>query len=95
MVPQANGESSKVKVKVRVNIHGVFNVSSASMVEKKQDEGQQEEEPMEVENGPVESPGGETAAPQTEEASVKENGTEPATDSAEQGQTQEVSHWPG
>lgn len=32
--PQASGENSKVKVKVRVNIHGVFNVSSASMVEK-------------------------------------------------------------
>ena len=32
--PQANGESSKVKVKVRVNNHGVFNIQSASMVEK-------------------------------------------------------------
>ena len=32
--PQASGENSKVKVKVRVNIHGIFNISSASMVEK-------------------------------------------------------------
>lgn len=32
--PQATGDNSKVKVKVRVNIHGVFLVSSASMVEK-------------------------------------------------------------
>ena len=31
---QADNESSKVKVKVRVDIHGVFNVSSASLVEK-------------------------------------------------------------
>lgn len=33
VVPQASGESAKVKVKVRVNIHGVFSVSSASLVE--------------------------------------------------------------
>ncbi|XP_038834068.1 heat shock 70 kDa protein 4-like isoform X2 [Salvelinus namaycush] len=46
VVPQANGESSKVKVKVRVNVHGVFSVSSASLVEVlKPTEG---EEPMET-----------------------------------------------
>ncbi|KAI9548171.1 Heat shock 70 kDa protein 4 [Dissostichus eleginoides] len=33
VVPQASGESAKVKVKVRVNIHGMFSVSSASLVE--------------------------------------------------------------
>ncbi|XP_076024415.1 heat shock 70 kDa protein 4a [Genypterus blacodes] len=43
---QPNGESSKVKVKVRVNVHGVFSVSSASLVEiVKPAEG---EEPMET-----------------------------------------------
>lgn len=47
VVPQATGESSKVKVKVRVNIHGIFSVSSASLVEvQKTDES---EEPMETE----------------------------------------------
>lgn len=47
VVPQATGESSKVKVKVRVNIHGIFSVSSASLVEvHKTDES---EEPMETE----------------------------------------------
>ncbi|XP_034037148.1 heat shock 70 kDa protein 4b isoform X2 [Thalassophryne amazonica] len=47
VVPQASGESSKVKVKVRVNIHGIFSVSSASLVEvQKPDE---TEEPMETE----------------------------------------------
>ncbi|MBN3323272.1 HSP74 protein, partial [Atractosteus spatula] len=47
VVPQVSGESSKVKVKVRVNIHGVFSVSSASLVEiQKSEEG---EEPMETE----------------------------------------------
>ncbi|KAG7464821.1 hypothetical protein MATL_G00169620 [Megalops atlanticus] len=33
VVPQASGESSKVKVKVRVNLHGIFCVSNASLVE--------------------------------------------------------------
>lgn len=33
VVPQASGESAKVKVKVRVNIHGMFSVSSASLIE--------------------------------------------------------------
>ncbi|KAM6953059.1 heat shock 70 kDa protein 4b [Lycodopsis pacificus] len=47
VIPQASGESSKVKVKVRVNIHGIFSVSSASLVEvQKSDE---TEEPMETE----------------------------------------------
>ena len=34
VVPTAEGEASKVKVKVRVNIHGIFSVSSATLVEK-------------------------------------------------------------
>ncbi|CAL1530890.1 unnamed protein product [Lymnaea stagnalis] len=34
VAPQANGDSSKVKVKVRVNAHGIFTVVSASMYER-------------------------------------------------------------
>lgn len=46
VVPQPSGESAKVKVKVRVNVHGVFSVSSATLVEVvKSAEG---EEPMEM-----------------------------------------------
>lgn len=46
MVPQESGESAKVKVKVRVNLHGVFSVASASLIEiVKPTEG---EEPMET-----------------------------------------------
>uniref|UniRef100_A0A673ATN1 Heat shock 70 kDa protein 4-like n=1 Tax=Sphaeramia orbicularis TaxID=375764 RepID=A0A673ATN1_9TELE len=46
VTPQPSGESAKVKVKVRVNVHGVFSVSSASLVEVvKATEG---EEPMET-----------------------------------------------
>ncbi|XP_007562090.1 heat shock 70 kDa protein 4a [Poecilia formosa] len=49
VVPRASGESSKVKVKVRVNVHGVFSVSSAALVEVIKDvEG---EEPMETDQG--------------------------------------------
>lgn len=46
VVPQESGESAKVKVKVRVNVHGVFSVASASLIEiVKPAEG---EEPMET-----------------------------------------------
>lgn len=53
VTPQANGESSKVKVKVRTNIHGIFTVSSASMVEKGDDHQEEGgEENMETDDGP-------------------------------------------
>lgn len=52
VVPQATGDSSKVKVKVRVNINGVFTVSTASMIEKVENK----EEPMEVEETSTSSP---------------------------------------
>ncbi|KAK3524482.1 hypothetical protein QTP70_029289 [Hemibagrus guttatus] len=46
VLPQTSGECSKVKVKVRVNVHGMFSVSSASLVEvQKATEG---DEPMET-----------------------------------------------
>ncbi|KAJ0179301.1 hypothetical protein K1T71_005013 [Dendrolimus kikuchii] len=41
------GESQKVKLKVRVNIHGIVTVASASLVEKKQECGQNESIEME------------------------------------------------
>lgn len=56
VVPQATGESSKVKVKVRMNIHGIFSVSSASLVEVLKSE--ESEEPMDTE---------QTTSPTTEE----------------------------
>ena len=49
VVPQANGESSKVKVKVRVNINGLFNVSGATITEKVENPPTADEpEPMDV-----------------------------------------------
>jgi len=47
IIAQASGESSKVKVKVRVDSHGVFKVISASMYEKLEVE--EAEEPKEME----------------------------------------------
>lgn len=47
VVPQESGECAKVKVKVQVNVHGVFSVSSASSVETVKTS--EVEEPMETE----------------------------------------------
>ncbi|XP_030067605.1 heat shock 70 kDa protein 4 [Microcaecilia unicolor] len=46
VLPQADGSSSKVKVKVRINVHGIFSVSSASLVEVHKSE--ENEEPMDT-----------------------------------------------
>lgn len=47
--PQSDGDSSKVKVKVRVNIHGIFSVASASVIEKQVVEGDHSDIAMETE----------------------------------------------
>lgn len=47
MQPTPEGESQKVKLKVRVNIHGIITIASASLVEKKQDASQSENIEME------------------------------------------------
>ncbi|KAM9777372.1 heat shock 70 kDa protein 4L [Neosynchiropus ocellatus] len=41
VVPQPDGDSSKVKVKVRFNVHGIFSVSGASLIEKQKGEGEE------------------------------------------------------
>lgn len=56
VVPQATGDSSKVKVKVRVNIHGIFGIAGATMIEKIEVPAEEvKEDPktesMDVENG--------------------------------------------
>lgn len=47
VLPTSEGESQKVKLKVRVNINGLITVASASLVEKKQDASQNENIEME------------------------------------------------
>ena len=50
-MPQADGGSSKVKVKVRVNINGLFNVSGATITEKVENPpAADEQEPMDVDS---------------------------------------------
>ncbi|XP_077394523.1 heat shock 70 kDa protein 4L [Festucalex cinctus] len=49
VVPQPDGDSSKVKVKVRFNVHGIFSVSGASLIEKQKGEG----EDMQIDTEPL------------------------------------------
>uniref|UniRef100_A0A8C8CHJ8 Uncharacterized protein n=1 Tax=Oncorhynchus tshawytscha TaxID=74940 RepID=A0A8C8CHJ8_ONCTS len=84
VVPQANGESSKVKVKVRVNVHGVFSVSSASLVELlKPNEG---EEPMETDSAGKE----EESKMQTEQDDQKAKGDGQKDDADKKSETEEM-----
>ncbi|XP_064636424.1 heat shock 70 kDa protein 4-like [Lineus longissimus] len=71
VTPQKDGESAKVKVKLRVNIHGIFNVASASMVEKAEQENEVAAEPMETDDV---SP---TAEKKEEEAKVNNGEAKP------------------
>ncbi|NXI55904.1 HS74L protein, partial [Chloroceryle aenea] len=48
--PQHDGDNSKVKVKVRVNIHGLFSVANASVIEKQNIEGEQNDTPMDTDS---------------------------------------------
>ncbi|XP_062573860.1 heat shock 70 kDa protein 4-like, partial [Saccostrea cucullata] len=43
VTPAANGESAKVKVKVRINNHGIFSVMSATQTEQLEEDGKEEE----------------------------------------------------
>jgi len=70
VVPQATGESSKVKVKVRMNVHGIFSVSSASLVEMQKSE--DAEEPMETEQPSAEKE--EESTMQTDPEDTKAQG---------------------
>ncbi|XP_067386332.1 heat shock 70 kDa protein 4L [Emydura macquarii macquarii] len=48
--PQYDGDNSKVKVKVRVNVHGIFSVANASIIEKQNVEGDHSDVPMDTES---------------------------------------------
>ncbi|XP_061216308.1 heat shock 70 kDa protein 4L isoform X2 [Neopsephotus bourkii] len=48
--PQHDGDNSKVKVKVRVNIHGLFSVANASIIERQNIEGDHNDTPMDTES---------------------------------------------
>lgn len=54
--PNAEGKSQKVKVKVRINLHGLMSVSSASLFEAKESsEMEAPEEAPQAANGPADN----------------------------------------
>lgn len=97
VVPNKEGESSKIKVKVRLNIHGVLNVVNASLVEKLAAVPEAEPEKMEVEGqeGKTEETTGEAASKNAKEAEepsdskAKESSEAPMDTSAETSETTE------
>uniref|UniRef100_A0A8C5FIA8 Heat shock protein 4b n=1 Tax=Gadus morhua TaxID=8049 RepID=A0A8C5FIA8_GADMO len=95
VVPQASGECSKVKVKVRVNIHGIFSVSSASLVEvQKSDD---TEEPMETEQAEKDEGQKESekkGTPEAEEMEVTSRGANCVSTTPEEVKTEKKSDQP-
>ncbi|KAL4703379.1 hypothetical protein ACJJTC_011168 [Scirpophaga incertulas] len=98
--PTSEGESQKVKLKVRVNIHGIIAVASASLVEKKQDAAQHDNVEMENSNetannsqeAPMETNGGSEHqnGPDNQEVREDEMKGEPEQ---KQSWTQRVGQW--
>lgn len=76
VVPQSSGDSSKVKVKVRIDSNGIFKIAQASMVEKLGEEESAQNEQMDVddEKKNEEKKNGEANASMEEE--TKEAGSE-------------------
>lgn len=68
--PSTTGESQKVKVKVRVNIHGTFKVAQASLVEVATAENSSTE-PMEVEANQSQDASDTQSSPQKTENGPK------------------------
>ncbi|XP_066955456.1 heat shock 70 kDa protein 4 isoform X2 [Macrobrachium rosenbergii] len=85
VLPGPEGENQKVKVKVRINLHGLFTVASASLAEKKETI-EESQESMDIEDKPQEKESGEGEANNQEGSSG--NKTPPA-DSGNQEQKME------
>ena len=76
VVPQANGDSSKVKVKVRININGLFNVSGATITEKVENlPAAEEQEPMDVDSGNGKTQDAATAEGNNDQQQAASDGT--------------------
>ncbi|XP_067663960.1 heat shock 70 kDa protein 4-like [Haliotis asinina] len=72
VVPQSNGDSSKVKVKVRIDSNGIFKIAQASMVEKIGEEESSQNEMMDVDEEKKEEKNGEANEENSKEASSEE-----------------------
>ncbi|KAF2880978.1 hypothetical protein ILUMI_25194 [Ignelater luminosus] len=69
--PTAEGKAQKVKVKVRINLHGIMNISSASLIESKESPDNDVPEEQQKINENSEQPQNETANGQPEEGEEK------------------------
>ncbi|KAK7496450.1 hypothetical protein BaRGS_00012372 [Batillaria attramentaria] len=74
--PQPNGESSKVKVKVRVNGSGLFSVSGATMYEKVEGEEISKEDSMEVDAQDEKKDSGNVSNGSPDEATMEQMTTD-------------------
>lgn len=78
--PQANGDSSKVKVKVRINGSGIFSVAGATMYEKIEGgDSDEKEEGMDVDNE-KETSGTQVANGPNDEGAMQTDGSEKSPD---------------
>jgi len=93
IVAQANGESSKVKVKVRVDSHGLFRIMSASMYEKLEDEPVEEGKEMDVDGekkeGSDEKVNGEPTANDMEQTNGSADGNKMEESSSAENQAKD------
>lgn len=90
VVPNKEGESSKVKVKVRLDIHGVFTIVNASLVEKLATATDTETEKMEVEGqDKAKEPDAATEKTTDEPSGSQEGSEEPMETSAESSDSSE------
>ncbi|XP_014355991.2 97 kDa heat shock protein isoform X1 [Papilio machaon] len=93
--PTAEGESQKVKLKVRVNIHGIVTVASASLVEKKPDSSQTDNVDMEnvneKENRDQEAPMDTNGASQEQQQNGPDN--QEVREDNMKGEPQEKQSW--
>ncbi|KAK9060490.1 hypothetical protein SSX86_021194 [Deinandra increscens subsp. villosa] len=84
-----NGDRSKVKVKVRLNLHGIVSVESAQLIEEEEVEVPVSNEPskMEVDKAPAEAVSTNENDVNMQDASVTENGAVETGDSPVQMET--------
>ncbi|KAF0304168.1 Heat shock protein 4 [Amphibalanus amphitrite] len=84
VTPGADGESQKVKVKVRINIHGVFTVASATLLERVEEApapaGDATTTPMETD--PAAAPAAEQGGPAADGTADGDRDTSPPSDAA-------------
>lgn len=94
--PSVDGKGQKVKVKVRVNIHGIFTVSSASLIECKDNSEAETMDEDKLENEPsgVDQQQSSTSSQQQQEKppNAEANSTAPEVGSS---WTKKISAWFG